>query len=177
MTTILAFDLASRTGVAFGRAGDIPRATTVDLGRARSEGARFAEILRATRVLLDRFEPGLVVYEAPVGGPRTSHFLVAVAGCFVGQATLMGYSPVSVSIQSVRRHFIGCHPTAKSLGTSKAKAREQIKSMVIARCGALGWPVRNDDEADALALFDFAQATMTQAQSAPLGGLFDGAAA
>ncbi|WP_210526353.1 hypothetical protein [Rubellimicrobium arenae] len=177
MPNVMAWDLAGRCGIAFGRAGEIPRATTVDLGRALSEAERFAKIIRATQHMLDRFRPDVLVYEAPVGGPRTSHFLVGVASCFVGQATILGYQPRSVAIATVRKHFLGQHLTATSLGTTKAKAREQIKARLIARCGALNWPVRNDDEADAFAIWDYACVTYAGAQSAPLGGLFDRGAA
>lgn len=170
----MAWDLAGRTGVAYGRAGETPRATTVDLGKARGEAARLAEVIRATRGLLERMRPEILVYEAPVGGPKTSHFLVAVAGCFVGQATLMGYAPVSVSIGAVRRHFLGKALAARDFpGLSKARAREAIKNAVVARCGALGWKPRTDDEADAMALWDYACATLARGQAAPLGGLFD----
>jgi hypothetical protein len=67
---ILAADIASRTGLAFGVAGETPRAVTVDLGKRRSDGARFARLLRLTRDAIARFDPDLVVFEAPVGGPR-----------------------------------------------------------------------------------------------------------
>lgn len=175
---VMAFDLAGQTGVAFGRVGEVPRATTIDLGKALSQEERLAEILRATEALLSRFRPEILAYEAPVGGPKTSHLLVAIAGCFVGQAKRLGYAPKSVAIGSVRKHFLGRALASRDFpGMSKARARTAIKSTVIARCGALGWQPRSDDEADAMALWDYACATYGRGQSAPLGGLFDGASA
>lgn len=171
---VLALDLAGRVGAAWGSPGGRPEATTVDIGRARSEDARLAAMIRETERLLTTVQPDVLAYEAPVGGPTTSHFLVAVAGCFVGQAALMGYDPKSVAISSIRKHFLGrALSTADYPGLSKARAKEAIKAAVIARCGALRWAPRTDDEADAMALWDYACATWGRGQSAPLGGLFD----
>lgn len=171
---VLAMDLAGRAGAAWGPVGGRPEATAIDLGRAKGEGERLAEMLRATETLLSTVRPEILAYEAPVGGPKTSHFLVALVGCFVGQATLMGYKPRSVAIASVRKHFLGrALSTSDFPGMTKAQAKEAIKATVITRCGALGWKPRNHDEADAMALFDFACAHYGRGQSAPLGGLFD----
>ena len=38
---VLAFDIATSTGVAWGVAGETPRATTVDLGKGLSDAKRF----------------------------------------------------------------------------------------------------------------------------------------
>jgi hypothetical protein len=172
--TVIAFDLAGRTGVAFGRVGETPRAHTIDLDRLASQNERLAEMLRVTEVLLSRNRPDIVAYEAPVGGPKTSHFLVAVAGCFVGEATRLSHQPRSISISTVRKHFLGrALSTTDFPGLTKARAKEAIKAAVLTRCGQLGWAPRTHDEADAMAIWDYAGATYGRAQSAPLGGLFD----
>ena len=172
---ILAFDIAGRTGIAYGSAGGNPRATAVDLGKGRSEAVRFAKMIETTQFMLDRYKPDLVVYEAPIGGPRTSHFLVGIAACFTGQARLMGYDPKACSIASIRKHFLGKNLTSRDFpGWTKAKVRTEIKRQVIARCHLLGWPVRDDDEGDAVSLWDYAGATFGRAQSKPTGGLFHG---
>lgn len=174
--SVLAFDLAGSVGVAYGQAGGVPRSTTVNIGSRGPEGERLATMLRATRAFLTEFPPDVLAYEAPVGGPKTSHFLVALVGCFVGQATLMGFEPRSCAIASVRKHFLGRHLTHADYprGWTRAQSRAAIKAAVIARCGLLGWHPKSDDEADALAVWDYAAATLGRAQAAPLGGLFDG---
>lgn len=172
VTKVMAFDIASRCGVAFGALGEAPRATSIDLGKGKAEAFRFATLMRFTAHMLSTFNPDILVYEAPVGGPKTSHFLVGLAACFIGQAALTGYWPEAVHLGSVRRHFLGHVPTARTLETTKAKAKPQIKRMVMDRCVSLGWPVANDDEADALAIWDYACATRAKAPSAPPGGLF-----
>ena len=169
----MAFDIAGRTGIAYGRAGETPRATAIDLGKHLSEGKRFSRMIRATNELLSKYRPDLVVYEAPIGGPRTSHFLVGIAACFTGEATRLGFEPKEINLASVRKHFLGKHLTTKSFpGKSKGQVRSEIKRSVVARCYALGWTVRDDDEADACALWDYASATYGRAQAAPVGGLF-----
>jgi hypothetical protein len=188
---VIAFDIATKTGVAFGVAGGIPRATTIDFDKRLTDAQRFAKMLQATRVLLAKFQPDIVAFEAPIGGPRTSHFLVGIAACFQGEATRLGYSPVKISIATVRKHFLGATVTSKHFAPSiplqsrgktltaeqireraKKAARDATKSAVVARCFALGWEVRNDDEADACAIWDYASATLGRAQAAPLGKLF-----
>jgi hypothetical protein len=171
---VIAFDIAGATGIAFGVAGGTPRATTVDLGKKLSEAQRFSKMIQTARFFLNKFEPDIVVYEAPVGGPKTSHFLVGVAACFVGEATRLGYDPKSVNLASVRSHFLGKHLTTRHFPHLKpAAAKAEIKRAVVARCFALGWPVKGHDDADALACWDYASATLGRAQAAPTGGLFN----
>ena len=172
---IMAFDIAGHTGIAFGGAGEIPRSTSVDLGRKKSEAVRYSKMIGLTRKMIAQFEPDLVVYEAPVGGPKTSHFLVGVAACFVGEAHRNGVNIKKLELSSVRRHFLGKHLTSRHFPhLTKAKARIEIKRAVVARCHQLGWDVDDDDEADACALWDYAQAVYGRSQSAPLGELFNG---
>lgn len=172
---VMAFDISGRTGVAYGRAGGSPRATSLNLGQGLSEQKRFAKMISSTRFLLRKYKPDIVVYEAPVGGPKTSHFLVGVTACFVGTAAEEGFDPISVPINSVRKHFLGKHLTSRDFpGANKAGARRAIKRQVIARCQLLGWSVRDDDEADACAIWDYGCAVHGRAQSRPAGRLFNG---
>lgn len=175
MTTILAFDIATRTGVAFGPVGGTPRSTAIVLGAKLPDAQRFGEMIKAAKRLITHLKPDILVYEAPVGGPKTSHFLVGIAACFAGESVALGYNPISLPLASVRKHFIGKHLTSAHFpGMTKNRARVEIKNTVIARCYALGWHVDGDDEADACALWDYAGATLGRAQSAPPGGLFNG---
>lgn len=170
---ILALDIATRTGVAFGEAGAIPKAVTVDLGKAGSQPARQARLLRLTRETIARFHPDLVVFEAAVGGPKTSHFLVGLTAIVVAQSTDLGLVPVSLHRASVRKFFLGRDPKVSDFeGLSPAHAKLEIKRLVIARCHALGWEPADGDQADAMALWAFACATRAGMTLPPPGGLF-----
>tara|TARA_R110000868_G_scaffold237132_9_gene491631 strand:- start:37097 stop:37624 length:528 start_codon:yes stop_codon:yes gene_type:complete len=172
---IMAFDIATHTGVAFGHAGKTPRATTFDLSkRGNSDAARFAKAIQLTRHLLEKYEPDQVFYEAAIGGPKASAFLIGLAACVTGTAADMGVKVQEARIASVRKHFLGKHLTARDFKTLDAKgARAAIKQAVIARCNQIGWQPRTDDEADAMAIWDFGCASLRAAQSVPVGGLFN----
>lgn len=169
---ILAMDLATSMGVAVGISGCPPKTSTVHLGKGGEE-ARFSRLLTVVAKLLAEHQPELVVIEQPVGGPKTSHYLVGLMACARGVCFNRGVRVETVSIATVRRHFLGKHFTTRHFpGKNHAAAKKAIKAQVIARCGLLGWHVESDDEADAAALFDFACATWARSQAAPLGGLF-----
>lgn len=171
---VLAFDIATSTGIAYGRAGDVPRVLTVDLGKGLPDEKRFAKAIEMTHDLLDRYKPDQVVYEAPIGGKNSSQFLIGVAACVMGEATRLRFPCKQMYLASVRKHFLGKHLTARDFPALKpAHAKRAIKQEVIKRCVVLKWPVSTDDEADAAALWDFACSTMRGHQSAPVGGLFD----
>jgi Holliday junction resolvasome RuvABC endonuclease subunit len=170
---ILALDIATRTGCAFGVAGGIPRATTIRLDRVSGEPERFAEMLRATRGLIQRLKPDVLVYEAPIGGGTKVVLPGQLAACAAGEAARLGIPVHSFGLSTIRKHFLGKALSSRDFpGLSKAQSRTAIKRAVIARCLQLGWEVRNDDEADALALHDYASMTLGRVQSAPLGKLF-----
>lgn len=170
----MAFDIATSTGVAWGSAGGTPRCVSVDLGKGRSEGSRFSKMLDLADHFLKSYKPDIVVYEAPIGGAMKVVLPGQLAACFVGQAVRLGYEPKSVDLSSVRKHFLGKNLTkAHFPDLSKGQARTAIKRAVIARCLVLGWDVKNDDQGDACATWDYACATMANAQSIPHGGLFN----
>ena len=172
---VMSFDIATHTGVAVGRVGETPRATAINLGVGKSQGARYAKAVHSARYLLAKHNPDLIVYESPIGGKNTSQFLVGLSACFVAEIHLAKKPYHKLNIATVRKHFLGRHFTVRDFpGLSQMKAKAAIKQQVIGRCELLGWPVRNDDEADAMACWDFACATYGNGQSAPLGGLFNG---
>ena len=172
---VMAFDIATSTGVALGRPGSAPRTTTVNLGGGKSEAMKFAKAIAMTRELVGKYRPDLVVYEAPVAGPKTSHFLVGAAACVLGQVCDLGVRCEQVHMAAVRKHFVGRNlRIADFPGKSPTAAKKAMKQVVIDRCYLLGWQVRTDDEADAVACWDYACATYARAQVAPAGGLFRG---
>lgn len=170
---ILSLDIATRTGVALGRAGQKPRAISIDLGKGLSYGVRFANAIRYTDSLIRKHKPDLVVFEAAVGGDKRHPLLTGLAAAVQGQATVMQARVEPVAIASVRKHFLGRHLTSKDYPhLGQDEARQAIKCEVMRRCQILGMPVRDDDEADAVAIFDYASFTYGRAQPAPPGELF-----
>ena len=171
---VMAFDIATTTGVAFGIVGGTPRCTTIDFGKAQDHNLRFAKAIKTARFLIWKYKPDLIAYEAPIGGSNTSHVLVGLAACIGGQIQLSGKPAHKVHVASIRKHFLGKHVTTAHFPNMKhAHAKTEIKKMVVRRCHQIGWKVRCDDEADAAALWDYACATFCKGQSRPVGGLFD----
>ena len=173
---ILALDIATRTGVSVGSSGEAPVSWSVDLGKGRSEDARFSKALSLTHRMIECHSPDLIAVEAAIGGPNTSHFLVGLLACVRGCAFNRGIPVEVCSIGGIRKHFLGKNLTVRDYpGLSKDQAREQIKAEVMKRCSLLGWEAADDDAADAAALFDYACATFARGyQAKPSGGLFNG---
>lgn len=168
--TIMALDLATRTGFAIGKPGGAIRSGSVRLRDSEDINSRGFRKLGIW--LRDQFSvemPELVMIEAPLpvgamidwdGGdghrpkfrsnPNTIFFL---NGLVSGAHTICGPYGVrclEASVQTVRKHFVG-------------HARpENPKAAVIARCRQLGLMAsqnKDDNEADALALHDYAVST------------------
>lgn len=177
---ILALDLASVTGVAVGSPGGKPTAWSVDLGKAKSEDLRFSQALVLTHKLIEHHKPDLIVLEAPVGGPKTSHFLVGLVACVRGCAFNRRVRIESYNIAAIRKHFVGGHVTSAAYGhlpqnKRKNAARAAGKNAVMQRCHQLGWEAGDDNAADAAALWDYACALESRAhQISSLPGLFAG---
>jgi Holliday junction resolvasome RuvABC endonuclease subunit len=172
---VAAFDVASVTGVAVGDPrGNRPLCWSVDLGKGRSDDARFSQALLLAHRVIEEHKPDLVAVEAPIGGSTHSMFLIGMAACIRGVATNRGIKVVTYQANSVRKHFLGKALTTRHFpGLSAAKAKGQIKAAVIARCKLLGWDVPDDNAADAAALFSLACAS-ARLEQFPTGGLFRG---
>lgn len=170
---ILALDIATQTGVAFGCSGADPECWSEDLGKGMSEDARFSKALSLTHNLIIKFDPDQIAVEAAIGGKNTSHFLVGLLACVRGCAFNRKVPLVVYHASSIRKHFVGKALTTRDFpGVSTAASKRAIKETVMKRCKMLGWTVPDDDAADAAALWDYAQAKMREHQSKPVGGLF-----
>lgn len=173
---IVALDVATRCGVAVGRPQAAPRAWSEHLGE--TDDARFAQALRLTDRLIREHRPEVVVVEAAIGGEKASHLLIGLVACVRGACTARGVEVESANIGAARKHFIGQHITSastafrhlRSQSARKAAARKAAKEAVMNRCRALGWPVRNDDEADAVALWDYAASRRSHAHAVMTAG-------
>lgn len=170
---VLALDVATNTGVAVGESCGNPTSLTVNLGKPPN-GRRFSNALRMTQDLIAEHKPDLIVAEAAIGGPKASAYLIGLVACIEGCAVNRQTDFKTVNLGQIRKSFLGKHLTKKHFpALSAAAAKKAIKMQVVQGCALRGWPVHNDDEADALALWDYACATYAPGyQSKPHGGLF-----
>ena len=148
---VLALDLATTTGWAYGAPGSIPKFGHL---RFAKPGASRAETYRAFRGWLNAKwakAPDMIVYESPaVPSIMAGKTNIDTIKLLVGLAEHLeewAYQRIELRearVADVRVHFIG--QNMKS-AFAKAKTFEQ--------CHVLGWKVENNDEADACALWDF----------------------
>ena len=149
---ILALDVSSRcTGVAEGRAGEVPRLYGISFARPHDDYADiFARALRwaADRFKVTRFDACYL--EAPRSPGQfgdtnadTTLKLVGLWAVMSSAAKVRGIKYRSINVNDVRQGFLG----SRSLPGAVAKAQAQ------AMCGRLGWNASDDNEADAAALW------------------------
>jgi hypothetical protein len=153
MTTVLALDLATRTGFAIGEIGSVrkPNSGTVRFaGQGASHEAIFAGALQwMSEACTGWTRPDVIVWEAPLptsfkGGStniNTSTLLFGLPAIMGAVAYLKGiYDVRKATTKDIRNHFIGCNPK-----------RIEAKKLTMRQCRAMGWTVEDDNEADALA--------------------------
>lgn len=175
---ILALDLAKRTGFAIGRAGETPRVGAKVL--ASKEEPVEAGAQELGRFLRDAFvleKPDMIVVEHWLH-PKANRSGDAVIWQMLLHGAVHGvlgcYRDVrfeSPTPTEVRNHFCGrasaeARSRAPSSWRAKKAARDATKAMVIDRAIALGYlpkTRRDDDIADACALFDWASVRVGRA--------------
>ena len=156
-----AFDIAGRaSGVAIGDAGSVPHFETL---RQELDGDEFGPVGTKMRFwvigLIVKYRPRHIAFEAPwvpsgsrdasrPTNTRIPRVLIGLAFEIEQIADEFGITSSERSPQSVRKHFVG-HGRP-----------ENPKAAVMARCRQLGWPIRNDHEADAGALWSFTQSVL-----------------
>jgi len=175
---VLALDVATVTGWARGRVGDMPVSGSIRFGSpGASENAVFAHALTWISTVLEpqpRLDllmiEGLLPPDAMKGSTtrQVRDRLAGLHGVVRAVAFLRGvYEIAQVSVGDVRMHFLG----DRKLKSAAAK-QETIR-----RCKALGWPVTDDNQADALAVWSFACGLIDPAHSIRLSPLFNRAIA
>lgn len=151
---VLALDLATTTGWAFGAPGSIPRCGHL---RFAKTGAPRAMVYRGFRDWLEAKwnvrdeQPDLIVFESPavpsiMAGKTNINTIKLLIGltehleewCH-GKCELQ-----EARVADVRVHFIG-----QNMKSAMAKQR------TLEQCQMLGWDPQDFDEADACALWDF----------------------
>jgi hypothetical protein len=147
---VLALDLATTTGWAFGRPGTKPKFGTV---RFAKPGAARAKVYSAFRewLFLRIGQPDLIVFESAaspmVMQGRTNIDTIKLLIGLTEHLEEWCHERVELreaSVQQIRPHFIGENMKSKL-----------AKAATIERCHELGWMVTNDNEADACALWSY----------------------
>jgi len=195
---ILALDVATTTGWAYGMPGDRPAFGHFRSGTPRRKGAddNLGEVLTEFRGWLDRWcaksEPRMMVFEAPYV-PRFAPKKVRTR---TGQVVATEPNKaIPIDIKVVRKLFamcglvemvahdraIPCREAQSNVicrhftGNGSWGGRENKKAATQKMCAVYGWPDVSEDEADALALWVYAEAVLfPKARSAgPLFALGD----
>ncbi|HEY2757507.1 MAG TPA: hypothetical protein VGJ01_17395 [Pseudolabrys sp.] len=151
---VLALDLATKTGWAYGSPGAVPKSGSLRFAR---EGATMAAHLVGCRKWLVDFiavnETRLVVFEAPLTPDlmrgrtniSTIRLLIGLAAiveeCLYGR----GIDVREARVSDVRAHFLG----------SNRFKRDEAKRATKELCARIGWPAVDDNAADALALWSY----------------------
>ena len=152
---VLALDLATTTGWAYGSPGAVPKFGHL---RFTKSGASRAETYRAFRLWLETewhnkgfSTPHLIVYESPavpsiMAGKTNIDTIKLLIGFaeHLEEWTHHRFELREASVGQVRAHFIG-----RNYKSSIAKP------MVFDACHARGWMCETTDESDACALWDY----------------------
>lgn len=151
---VLALDLASVSGWACGEPGGEPEHGSIRFASAgAAHEAVFAGALRWMSDTMTSRAPAVVVWEAPLAtsfkrgssNVNTTTLLYGLPAVIGAVSYLRGcYDIRKADTKDVRNHFIGCNPK-----------RVKAKPMVIRQCRVMGWEVKDDNEADALATWHY----------------------
>lgn len=155
---ILALDIATVAGWCHGAAGSPPVYGSVNLRHPAGTPGVILNLCDWLVPLCAEIEPTVIVFESPYvphgrqGTMPINAFVVRRLYGMVG----------AVETIALRRKIrcLEATPTEISqffLGASRPKKRDAKKLATIERCHQLGWPVTDDNQADALALWCMAE--------------------
>lgn len=157
---ILALDLATVTGWAVGEPGTVPLAGSYRVARP---GAGLGLFLAGySDWLADRItilEPCTLIFEAPIlTGKKTALETARKLMCLAGVTEMIAYRRelpcFEASGVEVTKFFTG---RARYPGDTPQERRHAKKQAVISQCAMLGWRAEDDNAADALALWRWAE--------------------
>jgi len=156
---IAALDIATVCGFAFGDAGAIPQSGSVRLKRPGEPPEIAAFNMRAflrDRFTLKRFDLLALEHFLNPAAQKSADAVILQIMCFgvaVAEGMARGMRIEAPYPSTVRKHF---------LGRANMGERKDTKAAVLNRARALGYIPRDckdDNRADAVALYDFAAAT------------------
>ena len=172
MTKLLFLDIATVTGFAVGEIGTDAPATALERASGVKEpqplsgtkhigspqlstGAFYSAYERWLRDMVGVHKPDMIVYEAPfIGSGKKAQAAFKLLG-MAAITNLVAYREkvkiIPAHNASIRKHFCG-----------KGNApRKELKRLVMEECTKRGWTFADDNEADALAGFDFTRTCLT----------------
>lgn len=154
MKNVLALDLASLSGWAMGEPGGTPTHGTIRFASAgASHEAIFAGAMNWMAKMIAEHQINIVVWEAPLAASfKRGTTTVNVTTVLYGLPAVIGavafnkgiHDVYKADTKAVRLHFIG-----------RNLPRAAAKKLVKYQCGKMGWNVRDDNEADALATWSY----------------------
>lgn len=185
---VLALDLASASGLAFGPVGGRPRMELLRLGdKTVPSEERAKNLMRVLMTFLSVETPDLVVIEEPLNPGVMARIgatfavaelayglpIVAKMVCRSKGAHRIKY----VRVQDATEHFTGVRTYRdwKDPNTGKTmKSRQVRKHAIMNACRLRGWPVDDDNCADAAALWSYGCALIASQEALKSTPLFRG---
>lgn len=159
--TLLALDIATHTGWAEGDLGGVPKSGSIRFANVGDHRANtFAGAIQWLGTRLQAFRPHIIAYEKPFTpdvmrghtNRNTALILLGLPAVIQGVAYRMGvHSLCGCAPNTIRKYFLGFKPERGA----------NIKKLVMARCRELGHDVKNDNEADAIALWYYVDAMLS----------------
>ncbi len=154
---ILALDLSTNTGWAAGEIGGRPLHGVIRLPSTKKDIGLFAQFFETeVRVLLAVQKPDRVVFESPI---LTGTTRLATLRKLYGLAyhteliCLQRDIPCSETHMQTARSTLGFKQLPRSV-KDKAARRKHTKSEIMRLCRAMGWEPADDNEADALCIWN-----------------------
>jgi hypothetical protein len=161
VTRILAIDGAATAGFALGRTGQEPRFGSRCFTGSGASGevvARFSRFLRQT---IEREQPDVITYEAPyfpMGFRRGPPANAKTLRRLLGLAEIIDAVAWDCNLRCYQA--TAGEVCAYLTGKSNWGGRAQKKAATIAAARAWGWAVNTDDEADACAVWAYAESIL-----------------
>lgn len=167
---VLALDLATRTGFAFGRVTDSkPTSGSIRFGGIEniSRAARYRDYRKWLADLVNTIDADVVCYERPfVGGGKininTVRLLFGLAEHTEELFYASGIKLREASISEVRTHFCD----------GRSPRGPEGKALVQAKCRLLGWEFDDDNAADAMALWSLTRSKIMPSKAMASTPLF-----
>lgn len=148
MSTILALDLATKTGWAVLNPGEwrTPESGVqkFELSRGESPGMRFLRFRRWLEEVVRLYSPAVIVYEqSHHRGGAATEIAVGFSTRVQEVAAMLGAEHVAVHSATLKKHATGSGRAGK-------------EEMIVAATGRWGYEPQDDNEGDALCLLSYA---------------------
>lgn len=150
---LLYFDTATSTGWAFGPTGGEPVWGSFELPRTNDDIFTFLKVFkRHVEKLVDAHKPDEIGFESPILSSKDNPLkLRKLYGLTIKVEEVAGERELpcqEAPVNEVKAHM---------LGRNYPRDSERSKLLIRVECRKSGWDIKNSDEADALAGWDYLQ--------------------